>query len=144
MVQKEVGERLCAAPGSKTYGALTVGVGLNCEIAPVFEISEHSFKPPPKVKSMVVKLRRRLEPLFHDIALAQRVIQAAFQQRRKKILNALTQGLSLDKKIIEEVLKESGVSPMARAEVVSLEQFVNMFNVIAREHFSATEEIPFR
>jgi 16S rRNA (adenine1518-N6/adenine1519-N6)-dimethyltransferase len=97
MVQKEVGDRMTASVGTPDYGALTVGMNLSCELSPVFELSETSFKPPPRVRSSVVKLIRREHPLTNDISRAQRVIQAAFQQRRKTILNALSHGLNTTK-----------------------------------------------
>ena len=83
MVQKEVGDRLSARAGTPEYGALTVGVSLTCVCERLFDLSETSFDPPPKVRSTVVKLTRRPAPLTDDIPSAQRVIQAAFQQRRK-------------------------------------------------------------
>lgn len=126
MVQKEVGERICAAPGTPEYGALTVGMSLICTAAPVFELSEKSFSPPPKVKSMVIKLTRRAKPLTDDIASCQRVIQAAFQQRRKTILNSLSHGLSVDKERVGKALSEFQIDPGIRAETLSPAQFISL------------------
>ncbi len=124
MVQKEVGDRLCAPAGSSDYGALTVGMNLTCEIAPVFVLSESSFKPAPRVKSAVVKLTRRAVPLTDNIPAVQRVIQAAFQQRRKVILNSLSHGLGLPKEIVEATLENLKISPQIRPERIPVSQFI--------------------
>ena len=130
MVQKEVGERLCAKPGTSEYGALTVGVSLTCSCSPVFVLSETSFKPPPRVKSMVVRLDRRPQPLTEDIPFATKVIQAAFQQRRKTILNSLSHGLSLTKEEIGLFLEELKIEPTQRAETISIDQYVHLSHLL--------------
>ncbi len=126
MVQKEVGDRLCAEPGTAAYGALTVGVSLTGVASPLFDLPEGAFRPPPKVKSTVVKLARRQNPLTNNIFGTQRVIQAAFQQRRKTILNSLSHGLSLDKKKVIKVLEKLGLDPVRRAETLSVNQFIQL------------------
>ncbi|MCG3205179.1 MAG: Ribosomal RNA small subunit methyltransferase A [Elusimicrobia bacterium] len=132
MVQKEVAERLCAAPATSAYGALTVGMGLTCQIGFVFELSEKSFSPPPKVKSAVVKLIRRASPLTSDIEGTQRVIQAAFQQRRKTILNSLSHGLGLEKGQVEIFLKGLGIDPLIRPERLPIQAFVQLNEVLSK------------
>lgn len=126
MVQKEVGDRLVAKVNTPDYGALTVGMNLNCEMERVFDLSETSFKPPPRVKSTVVRLKRREHPLIDDIAQAQRVIQAAFQQRRKTILNSFSHGLNIDKETVQKKLAELNLSPTLRAENLSIEAYVHL------------------
>lgn len=124
MVQKEVGDRLTAAVGTGEYGALTVGVALGCRVERVFELSETSFNPPPKVRSSVVRLIRRSARLTEDEPTTQRVVQAAFQQRRKTILNSLSHGLSLEKPDVQKVLARVGIDENDRAERIPVESFV--------------------
>lgn len=126
MVQKEVGDRLCAKVGTADYGALTAGMNLTCTAERVFDLSQKSFDPPPKVESTVVRLRRRPQPLFDDVDRAQRVIQAAFQQRRKTIENSLSHGLALEKTAVRAALGELGLDAGLRAERLSPEDFVRV------------------
>ncbi|MCB4755896.1 MAG: 16S rRNA (adenine(1518)-N(6)/adenine(1519)-N(6))-dimethyltransferase RsmA [Elusimicrobia bacterium] len=125
-VQKEVGDRLCAKVGTPDYGALTVGMNLTCEMAPVFVLSEKSFDPPPKVKSMVVKFIRRENHLTTDIAFTQRIIQAAFQQRRKTILNSLSHGLGFPKETVQKVLDRLQIPMTHRAERIDISGYVSL------------------
>jgi 16S rRNA (adenine1518-N6/adenine1519-N6)-dimethyltransferase len=124
MIQKEVGDRLVADVGTADYGALTVGMNLTSRIERVFDLSETSFKPPPRVKSTVVRLIRREKPLTPDVDKTQKVIQAAFQQRRKTILNSLSHGLGLTKEKVGPVLAKLGIDLNARAENITIDQFV--------------------
>lgn len=126
MVQKEVGDRLAAKVGTAEYGALTVGMNLTCTVERLFELSEKSFDPPPRVKSVVVRLRRRPSPLTDDIERVQRVVQAAFQQRRKTIENSLSHGLGFDKETTRTTLDKLGLDPMLRAERLTVEDFVRV------------------
>lgn len=126
MVQKEVGDRLAAKVGTPEYGALTVGMSLSCTVERIFELSEKSFSPPPKVKSVVLRLHRRPQPLFNDIDRVQRVIQAAFQQRRKTIENSFSHGLGLDKTMVRDALETLHLDPMLRAERLSVEDFIRV------------------
>lgn len=124
MVQKEVGNRLASAVGEPDYGALTVGMSLTACMTKIFDLSPASFDPPPRVFSSVIRLERLEQPLTKEIFKTQRVIQAAFQQRRKMIVNSLAHGLSLDRKEVEDVLKKLGVDPALRPERMSAETFV--------------------
>ena len=126
MVQKEVGDRLSAKVGTPEYGALTVGMNVSCTIEHIFELSQKSFDPPPKVKSVVVRLRRRPEPLFNDVDRITRVIQAAFQQRRKTIENSFSHGLGFDKAMVREALAHLALDPMLRAERLTVEDFIRV------------------
>ncbi|MFN0117388.1 MAG: 16S rRNA (adenine(1518)-N(6)/adenine(1519)-N(6))-dimethyltransferase RsmA [Elusimicrobiota bacterium] len=124
MVQKEVGDRICAKVGDKEYGALSVGMALSCRSEKVFDLSESSFNPPPKVKSSVIKLFRLKTPLTDDIPACQKVVQAAFQQRRKTIYNSLSHGLQMNKEAIGKMLALLNISPTLRAQNLSPEQFI--------------------
>lgn len=126
MIQKEVADRLVADVGTADYGALTVGMNLTATIERVFDLSETSFKPPPRVKSSVVKLIRREKPLATDIVKTQKVIQAAFQQRRKTIINSLSHGLGLSKDTVLDALTRADIDEKVRAENVTIKQFVSL------------------
>lgn len=119
MLQKEVVDRMAAAPGSRTYGRLSVMTQFRCQVTPMFDVLPESFSPTPKVCSSIV----RLEPLRHAPADAgsfenlSRVVSAAFSMRRKTLRNSLRELLSAD-----EILA-CGIEPGQRAEQLSLSQF---------------------
>ncbi|WP_417721187.1 16S rRNA (adenine(1518)-N(6)/adenine(1519)-N(6))-dimethyltransferase RsmA [Salipiger sp.] len=120
MFQREVAERIVAAPGSKAYGRLALLAQWRCEARIVLSLPPSAFTPPPKVSSAVVHLRALPEPRFPaDAKVLERVVAAAFNQRRK-MLRAALKGLAPD---IESRLLAAGIEPTERAEQVSLEQF---------------------
>ena len=125
MIQREVARRLCAAPGSPDYGAFGLFVQWHCEAELLFEVPASCFVPQPKVCSAVVRLTRREAPpcAVRDEALLMRVIRAAFNQRRKTLVNALSAGLGLDKAALEALLSELGLDPRIRGEALSLRDF---------------------
>ena len=129
MVQKEVAERICAKVGTPEYSALTVGMNLISEPKFVFELSETSFSPPPRVKSAVVLLTRRAKPLTDDVNATQKVIQAAFQQRRKTLLNSLSHGLGVDKEVVQTWLTDLGIDVTLRPERLSIDLFVKLADI---------------
>ena len=120
MFQKEVADRIVAAPGGKTYGRLSVMAQWRCRARPLFEIPARAFTPPPKVTSTVVALTPRPAPLApaEPEALA-RVVAAAFG-RRRKMLRAALKGLVGDP---ASLLAEAGVAPTARAEELDIAAF---------------------
>jgi 16S rRNA (adenine1518-N6/adenine1519-N6)-dimethyltransferase len=122
MLQKEVVERMGAAPGSKTYGRLSVMLQAVCTVEPLFGVPPSAFRPPPKVDSAVVRLRPRPagELGIGDAALFERVVREAFGQRRKTLRNALQ--LTCDAAAIEA----AGLRPDARAEQVPVQGFINL------------------
>ncbi|MBE2898357.1 16S rRNA (adenine(1518)-N(6)/adenine(1519)-N(6))-dimethyltransferase RsmA [Pasteurellaceae bacterium 20609_3] len=127
MLQKEVVKRLAAAPNSKAYGRLSVMAQYYCQVIPVLEVPPSAFKPAPKVDSAVVRLipHRTLPVVAKDTAWLNRVCAAAFGQRRKTLRNALGQLLSA------EQLAGLGIDDNARAENVSVADFVRLANFLA-------------
>jgi 16S rRNA (adenine1518-N6/adenine1519-N6)-dimethyltransferase len=119
MFQREVGERICAAPGSKAYGRLSVLVQWRCEARVLFSISPQAFTPPPKVTSVLVELVPRAIPLPCRRATLERVTAAAFGQRRKMLRSSLS---SLGEKALT-ALEALGIPPTERAERLSIAQF---------------------
>lgn len=126
MVQKEVGDRLAASPGESEYGALTVGVSLFCQIRREFDLTPEAFSPPPKVHSTVLVLTPLAVPLTEDPVRVTRVVQAAFQQRRKTLLNSLSHGLGLGKTAVQETLDGLGIDAGLRPERLAPADFVRL------------------
>ncbi|MBN8886328.1 MAG: 16S rRNA (adenine(1518)-N(6)/adenine(1519)-N(6))-dimethyltransferase RsmA [Rudaea sp.] len=126
MLQKEVVERMAAGPGSKTYGRLSVMLQLRCSVEPLFDVPPTAFSPPPKVDSAVV----RLVPLpaeklpQTDFVAIDRVVRAAFGQRRKTLGNALRQVAGADD------LAAAGIDARERAEQLPPAAFVALARVL--------------
>ena len=120
MFQKEVAQRIVASPGSKAYGRLAVLAQWRSDPRIVMELPPEAFTPAPKVHSAVVHLDALTTPRFEaDAAVLNRVVAAAFNQRRKMLRSAL-KGLTPD---IEDRLQVAGLKPTERAEQVSVEGF---------------------
>jgi 16S rRNA (adenine1518-N6/adenine1519-N6)-dimethyltransferase len=121
LMQAEVAERLAAGPGSKIYGALSVGVQAVCRVEKLFTVAPGSFKPPPKVRSAVVRLTPRAQPLVgqEEIGAFRTFVTACFSQRRKQLKNAVP-GLSTSQ------LEQLGIDPTLRPERLAPEAFVRM------------------
>ena len=120
MFQREVAERIVAPPGSKAYGRLAVLAQWRCDARIAMSLPPEAFSPPPKVSSAVVHLSALPAPRFDaDPAMLERVVAKAFNQRRK-MLRAALKGLTED---VEGCLKDAGIAPTDRAEVVPLEGF---------------------
>jgi len=120
MLQKEVVERMAAVPSTPAYGRLSVMTQYWFEVQPLFRVPAAAFRPPPKVESMMVRLTPRRAELRGqaDAGLLKRVVTAAFSHRRKTLRNALA-GLLTESKLVE-----LGVNPGARAENLSLNDYV--------------------
>jgi 16S rRNA (adenine1518-N6/adenine1519-N6)-dimethyltransferase len=118
MFQREVAERIVAAPGSKSYGRLSVLAAWRTDARIVLSLPPEAFTPPPKVSSAVVGLVALPVPRYPaDPAILSRVVAAGFGQRRK-MLRAALKGLGPD---VEDRLREAGIPPTERAERVPLE-----------------------
>lgn len=128
MTQKEVGERLAATPGTKTYGATSVMVACAADASIVSRVARNAFYPLPRVDSVVVSIRRRRVP--GDAALLRPVVRAAFGQRRKSLRNALST-LAGDAKAAEAALRDAGVEPRARAEELTVEDFLALARALS-------------
>lgn len=136
MIQKEVAQRLCAAPGTGEYGAFSVLVQWYAEPKLLFDVPPHCFVPQPKVTSAVVRMDRRVAPpaSVDDEKLFFRTVRAAFAQRRKTLSNALRSGFSeLDRAAIESAMEETGLPPAVRGETLSIAQFAALSNALLRK-----------
>ncbi len=127
MFQREVAERVVAAPGCKSYGRLSVLVGWRCQARIRFDVAASAFVPPPKVMSSVVELVPRENPLVCERRALERVTEAAFGQRRKMLRQSL-KSLGADPSAL---LDAAGIEPTARAEDVPVEGFVALARAFA-------------
>ncbi|HVG03901.1 MAG TPA: 16S rRNA (adenine(1518)-N(6)/adenine(1519)-N(6))-dimethyltransferase RsmA [Burkholderiaceae bacterium] len=122
MLQKEVVDRIVAAPGSKTYGRLSVMLQFRYRLTKLFDVASGAFKPAPKVTSSVVRMQPRATGELFDVDMEvfACVVAAAFGQRRKTLRNALSTLLNTDQ------IVASGVDPQARAETLRVQSFVEL------------------
>lgn len=125
MVQKEMAERMQAAPGGKDYGALSLAVQYRAKASIAFKVPATVFIPRPKVDSAVIVLDRLDAPPVSvpDEALLFDIIRAGFNQRRKTLANSLSRVMQLDKELITAALTKSQVEPTRRAETLTLAEF---------------------
>jgi 16S rRNA (adenine1518-N6/adenine1519-N6)-dimethyltransferase len=124
-IQKELGDRLLAGPGSREYGPISIIAQATCEVEKIAHLPPACFWPRPQVDSSMLVLRRRPEPLGNPHALST-VCAALFQQRRKRIARPL-------RELLGERDPPEGVSPDMRAEEVSLEAFCRLASAIDHE-----------
>jgi len=142
MLQKEVADRLTAQPGTKQYGVPTVLLSACATITRLLTLKPAEFHPRPKIDSVVVRIdfdrqTERLKALPpYDHALLHRVVRGAFSQRRKTLLNTLSSSKLLPmiaeedkatiKQLTEAAIRKAGIAPTARAEDLTLEDFVQL------------------
>ena len=134
MIQREVAQRLAAAPGTKDYGAFTVFVNWHCEVKRLFDVPPECFMPRPRVTSSVVALTPRAEPpcAVRDEALMFRCVRAAFSQRRKTLSNALSNGLGgFERAEVLAALDAAGIDPRSRGETLSGADFARLSDALA-------------
>ena len=133
-IQKEVAERICAKPGSKDYGSLSVFVQFYTKPFILLNINKRAFYPEPEVDSSFVELSVLQKPAVqvNDTEKFFAVVRAGFGQRRKTLLNSLlsSQEIKLDKAGLAELLKNTGIDPNIRAEQLSLEEFSRIANAV--------------
>lgn len=125
MVQKEAAQRISALPGTRECGAISVSIRYYCSPQKGFSVSRGSFMPSPNVDSEVIKLNINKEPpikIKSEEAFF-KTVKAAFSMRRKTILNCLKNGFAMSKEELTDILEKAGVSPTARAEQLTLEDF---------------------
>jgi len=121
LVQDEVADRMAAPPGGKTYGALSVGVQVVARVEKLFTVAPGAFRPPPKVRSALIRLTPLAQPLVMDVEVAplRAFVTACFSKRRKQLKNAVP-GLT------EAELREMGFDPTVRPERLPPEAFVRL------------------
>lgn len=135
MVQREVAERLIAKPGTSEYSSITVFARYHSHVEIVQRVSHTVFYPPPEVDSAIVQfvpLPKRLPP--DEQRFLFRVVRAAFAQRRKTLLNALSGGLNLPRDQVDSVLRSVQIDPQRRGETLSLEEFISLSHALRLHH----------
>ncbi len=126
MLQKEVVDRICAPPGSKKYGKLSVMMQYYCQPEWLFDVSPESFDPIPQVTSAIVRLTPHSQPpvKVNNLEVFEIVVAQAFSQRRKTLRNSLKTWIN------EEDFVNLGIDPQARAETLSLFDFAGLSNCL--------------
>jgi len=128
MIQKEVGERLAAAPGSKAYGILSILIQLWYDVEYLFTVDENVFSPPPKVKSAVVRMKRnKREELECDESLFKKIVKGTFNQRRKKLRNSIQQIVGKNSPLLSDPILDK------RPEQLSIEDFIELTKRVEKE-----------
>lgn len=136
MVQKEVAKRLCASEGTKDFGAISLAVQYFCSANYLFDVPNTSFMPPPKVTSTVVRLdlldKPRVSVKKEEMFF--KTVKASFAQRRKTLLNALSNaGFSgFSKAEISEILKNIGIDEKRRGETLSIDEFARLADALTK------------
>ncbi|MBX7246711.1 MAG: 16S rRNA (adenine(1518)-N(6)/adenine(1519)-N(6))-dimethyltransferase RsmA [Candidatus Sumerlaeaceae bacterium] len=132
MMQKEVADRLAAAPGSKRNGGISIKAQYFCDIVTVCNVPAASFVPPPEVNSAIVAFGRK-PPLLNETGRQRLfdIVDAAFAQRRKMLGNSIaSQGIGLTKEQVDAALAKIGKPPTTRAEQLGLEEFVALLSAL--------------
>ena len=133
MIQKEVADRLIETPGGKNTGAITYTVYYYCESEKIMEVPNSSFIPEPEVTSEVIKLNLRNEPAvdIKNTKVMSMIIKSAFMQRRKTLLNALTNTkVFINKEEGTQILKKLNLNENVRAEELAIQDFANITKII--------------
>jgi len=142
MVQKEVAQRLSASAGSKEYGAITLAVQYRADTNIAMIVPNTVFMPRPKVDSAVIEFKILKKPRItvFDEKMLFRVIKSSFGQRRKTILNGLSNNLKLPKELINESLVAAGIDPGIRGEKLTLEEFGRIADEISKRKIGGVYE----
>ncbi len=135
MVQKEVAQRLCAAPGTKNAGVLTVYADYYAQAELLFSVSKGSFHPMPQVDSAVVRLTMRNRPAVaaDDPQKFFRLVKAAFSQKRKTLVNAVSSTLHLPKETVAAALAQCSLPSAVRAEALTTAQLGALYRALRAE-----------
>ena len=133
MIQREVAQRICAAPGSSDYGAFSIYCQYHADCELLFEVPPSCFLPAPKVTSAVLRMTPRQQPPVpvQDEAMFFRVVKASFAMRRKTLVNGLAAAFPFEKQQLAEVLTACGLPVNIRGERLSIAQFAQLSDRIA-------------
>ena len=132
MMQKEVGDRIAAEPGTRASGAITYPVHYYSEVTEIIDVPRECFYPVPGVDSVVLRLDLRDEPgvKVKSEEMLMRCVKAGFAMRRKTLLNALASLGGYDKKTLSDALESAGIDPGRRAESLTLEEFAKLSDIL--------------
>lgn len=132
MVQKEAAQRMCAQPGTKDYGAITLLCRYFTDPSIVTTVPARLFVPPPKVDSAVLKMTMLSEPRVKvkNEAVFFKTVKAAFAQRRKTLLNCLAASFPIPKTELAQMLESIAIAPSCRGETLSIEEFARLSDIL--------------
>ena len=132
MVQLEAAQRLCAQVGTRDSGAVTVAVTYYAEKEILFEVNRESFLPSPNVDSAVIQLKIRKKPVIkvNNEEKFFRLVKACFAQRRKTLVNTVSNTLGIDKSVLKNALIEIGLTETVRGEQLSMEEIAQLSDKI--------------
>lgn len=132
MVQKEAADRICAKLGEREGGAISVAVNYYSKPELLFKVNRGSFMPSPNVDSAVIKLDLHEENKYEidDEKLFFKIVRASFSQRRKQMINPLSQALSISKAQLSEYFLNAGIKATARPEELKMNDFISLYNAI--------------
>lgn len=132
MLQKEVGERLAAVPGTKNYGVLSVLLGVYASVLPLFSVGSKQFYPPPKVDSLVISIDFSKEPPLGapSYVFLKTVVNTAFQQRRKTLHNSLKALVGRSMEMLDDAFLKSGIDPGRRPETLTPHEFTKFSKLL--------------
>ncbi len=135
LIQKEVAQRICAAPGTAEYGAFTLLMQYYTEPELLFTVPNTCFLPPPKVTSAVVRCRTRATPPVQVVSVDAlwRTVRAGFALRRKTLVNSLQTGWPFPKERLAEIVAACGIDPTTRGERLSLEEYARLADALDAE-----------
>jgi 16S rRNA (adenine1518-N6/adenine1519-N6)-dimethyltransferase len=134
MVQKEVGMRFAAVPGTKEYGVLTVLLGIYSKVRILFTVGPGQFYPPPKVDSVVLRIDFASErPADSDFDFERKLVSKAFQQRRKTLMNSLAGAFGLPSCAIKDACDQAAIDPQRRPGTLSANEFLALAGLIRRQ-----------
>lgn len=139
MFQKEVGDKLTAAPGDEEYGFLTIAVRLRASAKKLFTLQPGSFRPRPKVQSAVVTLEPSTPSLATSVDAVESLASAAFRMRRKKLVNNLIGFEEMTRPEAAGVIEAAGLREDVRAETLGIEEFDRLAAAIAARRASAPQ-----
>lgn len=131
LIQKEVAERIVAQPGNMSILSVAVQFYAKAQLKEL--VPTELFTPPPKVDSQIINITRRQQPLFNDVDtdLFFKIVRAGFSEKRKKLRSSLSGGLQISKIEADELLKQATISPNARAQELTLQDWHTLYNHIS-------------
>ncbi|MFP4020239.1 MAG: 16S rRNA (adenine(1518)-N(6)/adenine(1519)-N(6))-dimethyltransferase RsmA [Halanaerobium sp.] len=136
MVQKEVGERICAGPGTKKFGSLSVAVQYHMQPEIVHQVPSSVFIPQPDVDSVIVSLSPYEENIYQEEVIDKtfffQIVKSIFQQRRKTLRNSLSKSavIALDRDLVTQALEDEGIGLKKRGEKLSISEMISISNRI--------------
>ncbi|MBQ2799670.1 MAG: 16S rRNA (adenine(1518)-N(6)/adenine(1519)-N(6))-dimethyltransferase RsmA [Ruminiclostridium sp.] len=134
MVQLEAADRICAKVGSRECGAITAAVNYYAKPEKLFRVNRGSFMPAPNVDSAVISIKLYDEPPYKadNEKLFFEVIKQSFSQRRKQLINPVSSFFKISKQELSSAMEQSGLKPSARAEELSMNDFVTLYRIIEK------------